>query len=154
MKGSFLPIFSKTLVRLLFFFYFIVLFYTVFVGGERQTQLPWMARINFVPIRSLIRFYQTNPHSSRFYFIFFGEIFGNVFLLFPFGFFIKWLYPHLRNQTVVVYGLLLSIGIELTQLLLQVGICDVDDVLLNTAGTWAGVCFCIKIISRAAAAKR
>lgn len=118
------------------------------MGEERQVRLSFIDRINLVPVISLVRFYQTNPHQSRFYFIFFGEIFGNIVLFAPFGFFVKWLYPWQSNLRIVVYGLLLSVGIEFTQLFLQIGICDVDDVILNTIGTAAGVFFCTKMISR------
>ena len=118
----------------------------VFIEGERHRILPWIDRINLIPAKSLIQFYQTNPHVGRFYFIFFAEIFGNLLLLFPFGFLTKCLYPQKRIQTVVLYGLLLSICIELTQLLLQIGICDIDDVILNTAGAAAGALLYEKIV--------
>ena len=131
--------FSKTVVRLASFFYSIAVIYIVFIGGDRHVLLPWTERIKLVPVRSLIRFYRTNPHQGRFYFILFLEIFGNILLFLPFGFILKYFYPYKGNLTIVVYGLLLSIGIEVTQLLLQIGICDIDDVILNTTGAAAGV---------------
>ncbi len=138
--------FSRSLIRVASFFYTIALFYIVFIGGERHVLLPWKDRINLVPIRSLIRFYQTNPHQGRFYLIFSAEIFGNILLFLPFGFILKCLYPYKRNLTIVVYGLLLSMGIEVTQLLLQIGICDVDDVILNTTGAVAGIFLYTKLM--------
>lgn len=137
--------FSKTVIRFLFLLYSIAVFYMVFIEGDRHVLLHWTDRINLVPVRSLIRFYQTSPHQSRFYFIFLSEILGNLLLLLPFGFILKCFYPCKHNFSIVVYGLLLSIGIEVTQLLLQIGVCDIDDLILNTTGAAAGVFFYTKM---------
>lgn len=138
--------YSKHITRVLFFFYFVALFYVVFIGGNRHLFVSLKDRINIVPLKSLIRFYHTNPHQGRFYFVFFTEIAGNVILFIPFGFLFKCIYPKTLSQTIVLYGLLLSVGIELTQLFLQIGICDIDDVILNTTGSAAGVFLCTKMI--------
>ncbi len=137
----------KNIIRFVSLIYLSVLFYIVFIQGERHQLLSWRKRINIMPIKSLIRFYQTNPHVSRFYFIFFAETFGNILLFFPFGFLFKCLYPQKRFQAIVLYGLMLSIGIEVTQLLFQIGICDIDDIILNVSGAAAGVFVYDRIIS-------
>ncbi len=130
---------SKNRVRWLALLYLLFLFYVVFFQGERHQSLPLSERINVMPIKNWIRFYQTNPHVPRFYFIFFSETMGNILLFMPFGFLFKLIYPLASTGAALLYGLLLSVGIELTQLFLRVGICDVNDVLLNVSGVAAGL---------------
>ena len=130
---------SKNRIRWLALLYLLFLFYVVFFQGERHQSLPMSERINIMPIKNWIQFYQTNPHVLRFYFIFFLETMGNVLLFMPFGFLFKLIYSCASTKVVVLYGLLLSVGIELTQLFLRVGICDVNDVLLNVCGVAAGL---------------
>ena len=61
----------------------------------------------------------------------------------PFGFFL----PIVRGKksgvlSILVQGLLFSLAIETVQLVTRLGSFDVDDILLNTAGTLAGyICF-------------
>lgn len=114
-------------------------FYIVFIHGERHRFVQRSDRINVVPAINLLRFYRTNPHQTNLYITLLSEVFGNILLFVPFGFLIKCIYPKKRSQTVILYGLLLSVGIELTQLFLQIGICDIDDVILNTSGVAVGV---------------
>lgn len=66
---------------------------------------------------------------------------GNFLLFVPIGFFLRFFIPR-KNFTVWLYGLALSITIELTQLLFHIGVCDIDDVILNVAGTYAGIGVC------------
>lgn len=47
-----------------------------------------------------------------------------------------------RWWTTTGFGLTVSMGIELTQLVTSSGICDVDDVIMNTLGTFLGYLVC------------
>ena len=86
------------------------------------------------------RFYeQGNQHFWDYYIGYWGNIFGNVILFLPFGFLIKILNPQKRALTLVLYGFLVSTCIEVLQLLLQIGVCDIDDVILNVTGAGLGI---------------
>jgi glycopeptide antibiotics resistance protein len=73
-----------------------------------------------------------------------AEIVGNLFLFVPWGF-LAWKFldgPDRRalrlHLEVVLFGLLLSAGIELAQLFLPTRAADIDDVIWNVLGTLAG----------------
>lgn len=64
---------------------------------------------------------------------------GNVIGFIPFGFILPALIRGLRKGFGVIFlGCFLSAGIECMQFILKVGSCDVDDVILNTAGVIIG----------------
>ncbi|TQK62789.1 glycopeptide antibiotics resistance protein [Brevibacillus sp. AG162] len=61
---------------------------------------------------------------------------GNVIAFMPLGFLLPLLFPKKAGSLfrVILLSLMLSLGLELTQLVMNVGTFDVDDLLLNTAG--------------------
>lgn len=61
---------------------------------------------------------------------------GNVIAFMPLGFLLPLLFPKKAGSLsrVILLSLMLSLGVELTQLVMNVGTFDVDDLLLNTAG--------------------
>lgn len=64
--------------------------------------------------------------------IVFRNLIGNILLFIPFGIFFRKLNQH------IYLGLLMIVSIELTQLLLRVGIFDVIDIILNFIGFLIG----------------
>lgn len=67
---------------------------------------------------------------------------GNVLGFVPFGFFVPILNKRLRKSIVItVLGFLMSLTVELIQLVTKVGCFDVDDLLLNTLGAFFGYLF-------------
>ena len=67
------------------------------------------------------------------------NLLGNLVLFFPMGCYLPILFPSLQRKETLVWQMLgLLLGIETLQLLLRVGTFDVDDILLNLAGTFAG----------------
>ena len=63
----------------------------------------------------------------------------------PFGFFLPVIWKRTEPwYTTTLLSFLLSLGIELTQLVSKVGSFDVDDLFLNTVGGLAGyLIFCL-----------
>ncbi|MFS0556651.1 VanZ family protein [Brevibacillus sp. 179-C9.3 HS] len=61
---------------------------------------------------------------------------GNVIAFMPLGFLLPLLFPKIAGSLfrVITLSLMLSLGVELTQLVMNVGTFDVDDLLLNTSG--------------------
>ena len=60
-----------------------------------------------------------------------NNIIQNILLFIPLGFLIG-------GKRGIIAGVLLSIGIELTQYIFRLGYCELDDVLNNTIGTAIG----------------
>lgn len=64
---------------------------------------------------------------------------GNILGFVPLGILVPTIWKSLRRAWIVVYlGFTISVMVESAQLLLCVGSCDVDDVILNTIGTAIG----------------
>lgn len=130
---------SRKNVWQLLVMYACALFYTVFLTPNRYRGRE--IEINLVPILTNIqRFYeQGNEYFWPYYIGYWGNIFGNIVLFAPFGFLVSLLYPEKPFRTIVLYGLLVSTGIETLQLILRIGVCDIDDVILNVTGVVTGI---------------
>ena len=64
---------------------------------------------------------------------------GNILGFVPFGFFLPLISKRFRYGFVVaLLGFLTSTLIEILQMLTKAGVCDIDDVILNTAGAVIG----------------
>jgi glycopeptide antibiotics resistance protein len=67
------------------------------------------------------------------------NLLGNLLGFAPIGFLLPLLIPLFRKGIyVLLAGFFLSLGFEMTQLILGLGIFDVDDLILNTAGCFMG----------------
>lgn len=62
----------------------------------------------------------------------------NIILFIPLGFLLPYLWPKLSGFKTVLTGLLVSVAIETTQYVLQLGCCDIDDIINNTLGSLLG----------------
>lgn len=62
----------------------------------------------------------------------------NIILFIPFGFLLPFLWPKLNIWKTTFIGILFSVCIESTQYIFQLGCCDIDDIINNTFGTFAG----------------
>ena len=69
---------------------------------------------------------------------FLRQFFGNIGWFFPLGFFLPFLLKRLRFFPVAAIGFALSLAIELIQYFTRLGVCELDDVILNTLGTVLG----------------
>jgi len=67
------------------------------------------------------------------------QVIGNLVMLLPLGIYIPLLFPKLTGFfKVFIICLLVSISIELMQLITSVRSTDIDDVILNTSGAIVG----------------
>lgn len=123
--------------------YSCLLFYAVFLTPNRYDG-GTSTHINIIPLlKTAKRFFERgDEHFWPYYIEYWGNIFGNILLFIPFGFLLKCLYPQQSSVRLCAYGCLLSICIELIQFSLQIGVCDIDDVILNVIGTAAGIYLC------------
>lgn len=106
------------------------------------------AKANTVPFRTINLYkkgLQRNNSTAEY------NIWGNLLGFIPLGVLLPLAIPWFRHGIkITAAGLLCSLGFETMQLLTGLGIWDVDDLLLNTAGTIAGylVCFIALFINR------
>ena len=76
----------------------------------------------------------------------FKQMLGNVLMFIPFGFLLSLLDK--RVWLVLLSGFLFSCLVEILQFVLQVGLCELDDVFHNTMGTVIGLLIGKRIIGK------
>ena len=115
--------------------------------GRAELQLEGHAHYNLIPFTEIKRFFIYREKVG--FAAAFLNLGGNVIGFIPFGILLPAAFPPLRRASVViVLGALFSGIIEFSQLMMHVGVCDVDDVILNAIG--AAVGYIIYKIARAA----
>lgn len=71
-----------------------------------------------------------------------SNLLGNTLGFIPLGLMLPLLFPALRSAVKTILCVcLVSIGFELVQLVTMLGVCDIDDVILNTLGGAIGYLF-------------
>lgn len=66
------------------------------------------------------------------------NIIGNIALLVPVGFLVPMIFPGVRWRTCLIPALASGLTIEILQTILNVGVFDIDDVILNGLGVMLG----------------
>lgn len=132
---------TSRLYWILLLLYLLLLLFIVFFTPNRYRDYMQQYHLHVIPLETTLDGLK-GPRGQHFwpYWIeYFGNLLGNVILFVPMGYLLKALRPGRPGWTIVVTGLCISLGIEVVQLLFKIGVCDVDDVLLNTLGTGCGV---------------
>ena len=132
----------------------LLIFYLFLVGLLSQAVIPKFdsnmnlivskKRYNFIPFRIVYDTVIEYKKGNIYYLII--SLIGNIVMFIPIGFFIKLLW-NCSDEKVVLYGFLISLFIEMTQIFVGREI-DVDDLILNTLGTIIGVLLYKKIINK------
>lgn len=125
--------------RICFFFYILLLIYFLFFAEwyGRDVQVHQEPQYNLIPFLEIRRFWIYREQIGiRNVFL---NLAGNVIGFIPFGFALPIIRrKHMKGITVVILSMLMSIQVEVMQLVGRVGSCDVDDVILNTFGAFLG----------------
>jgi glycopeptide antibiotics resistance protein len=126
---------------LLFYLYIILLSYFLFFSehyGRDYILNEYRYNLQFLKeIRRFITYREQLGFES-----FIVNILGNVFAFAPFGFMLPLLNKKYRKFFLISFlSILFSLSVEVAQMLLKVGIFDVDDILLNTIGGILGYLF-------------
>lgn len=87
-------------------------------------------QFNFIPFKTIFSFITQEGELSKI------NLLSNLFLLFPFGLLFPVLWPARKKKTVL-YGLLISVAIEILQIIPGRST-DIDDVIFNVLGCGAG----------------
>ena len=111
-------ILGRKLNMLILLLYFIFIFYMTFLYRKVGTHY-----LNLKPFWSYVQFFYNKELR--------WEILNNVFLFIPLGTILSQIIPKKR---VLVFIIVLSILIELLQLITGTGLCEIDDLISNTIG--------------------
>ena len=120
--------------------YFSVLFYLVFLARRRRLPVAETDRLNLVPFKKSIHLLSQhlafNYHNV---YNFYPDLAGNLLLFIPFPACMAFLIKTYDYKKLVLLAFIASISIECTQYILHIGVADIDDVILNTAGALIGI---------------
>lgn len=93
--------------------------------------------LNLVPFREIGRF--ITKRSEIGVWGAFSNLAGNILAFIPLGFLLPAAVMFMRKAyRTILAGLLISMAGEILQYVFAVGVCDIDDLILNTAGTAIG----------------
>ena len=94
----------------------------------------WHGRFSLVPFASIIQLVRDTPPSVAF-----ENIVGNMILFVPLGVLLPLLFTRLRSLPALLWrAAVISLAIEVTQMLTGARAVDIDDVILNTSGAALG----------------
>ncbi len=113
-----------------------IIYFLIFSDWYGRTGEMQEYRYNLVLFQEIKRFWEYRHQVG--FFAMFTNLFGNVIIFMPFGFFMPMAskYRSFLATTFSSFGL--SLCVETFQLVTKVGSFDVDDLLLNTIGGVAG----------------
>lgn len=112
-------------------YFIMVLYATVF---SRETFLSY--RFDPIPFTSYQRYYETDVLLFKWFEI--REILTNIIMFVPIGFSLGFVLKKPTCWKEMVIGFGLSMVIEVLQLLMQRGVCEVNDLIHNTVGCLIG----------------
>ena len=131
--------YCSILIQIAFGLYCAVMVWLLF--GQRVGADMTGADHNFVPFQTIIRFLDLAKHADSAYLVRFAciNLVGNVAMFIPLGAFLPCLWPGLRVfwRFLLAAGLLIA-AIEAVQLFAMLGVCDIDDWILNMVGVSLG----------------
>lgn len=117
-------VFYRELLALIFIIYVLCLFYVV-----TFQDVGWSSS-NFVPFKEMFRY----SFGSR---LFIKNVLGNIIMFVPYGFFVSYYLRLEKTRSAFLLVLLVSVSIEVTQLLIG-RVFDIDDIILNVIGGLIG----------------
>lgn len=127
----------RFLGKILFVLYIVfIIYFLIFSDWYGRTGEMEEYHYNLVLFKEIKRFWNYREQVGMF--AMFTNLFGNVIIFMPFGFFMPMASKYRSFFSTVFYSFGLSLCVETFQLITKVGSFDVDDLLLNTIGGLAG----------------
>lgn len=126
---------KKIIIVMFFIIYIIILLYLTLFKNYLGRALG-NYNINLIPFKNIITIFIDfiNGESSLRFFI--RNIFGNLIAFAPFAYFLKSLFKIDKTKTFTIIMILIVLFIEIMQYILQIGYCDIDDLILNVLGAY------------------
>ncbi|MDR1564311.1 MAG: VanZ family protein [Oscillospiraceae bacterium] len=107
-----------------------------FITGRK---LSGEIRFNIIPFETIKEYYLWFKYNERIEPV--VLFVGNILVLAPLGFYLSVLFPRLKRRYIILFPIILSGAIEISQLIFKNGHCDIDDFILNCTGFYIGVWF-------------
>lgn len=113
-------------------------YFLFFADSMGRTLAHRTYQYNFIPFKEIIRFWRYRellkaPAVCL-------NLLGNIVAFIPFGCLVPGLFQRCRRPLcAIACSFLFSFMVEMIQLIAKIGICDVDDMILNTVGGTIGV---------------
>ena len=127
----------RILGKILFVLYIgFIIYFLLFSDLYGRTGQMDTYRYNLELFKEIKRFWNYRVQVG--FFAMFTNLFGNVVIFVPFGFFMPMASKYRSFFSTLFYSFGLSLCVETFQLLTKVGSFDVDDLLLNTLGGVVG----------------
>ena len=127
---------SRILGKILFIVYIgFLLWFLIFSDWYGRSGVMEEYHYNLTPFKEIKRFWEYREQLGLASTL---NLLGNVFIFVPFGFFEPMASRQRSFFGTVMDGFLLSLLVEVFQLITKVGRLDVDDLILNTLGVVAG----------------
>ena len=139
----------RGLGKVLFIVYILfLLYFLVFSDWYGRSGVMDNYHYNLAPFKEIKRFWEYREQLGLWAVV---NLAGNVLIFVPFGFFKPMASRNRRFWETIMDGFLLSLLVEVFQLLSKVGRFDVDDLILNTFGVMIGyLTFLISNVARRA----
>lgn len=123
----------RVLGKILFILYILfIIYFLLFSDWYGRTGEMQEYRYNLVLFNEIKRFWEYREQLGVY--AMFTNLFGNVLIFVPFGFFMPMASRYRSFFSTLFYSFGLSLCVETFQLVTKVGSFDVDDLLLNTIG--------------------
>ncbi|TPG62844.1 VanZ family protein [Hymenobacter nivis] len=127
----------KPLTWLALALYIGLVVYVVFFARRRQN-IVWSPHlVNLVPLANTIRAYRDVAYIGQWNY--WSNIFGNIALFVPLGPLVAAATGFRRWRWLLAIGVGASVLIECAQYVLEIGVPDIDDVILNSTGALVGI---------------
>jgi glycopeptide antibiotics resistance protein len=116
------------------FIYFVTVFPFPFFNPYQFVGTGIDRSHNVIPFKSIV-----DSLNHFYYMVPIRNIGGNILLFVPFGFALLLRFSNMKIWKVIMIGFLVSLAMELCQLMMGYRSFDVDDLILNTIGTITGM---------------
>ena len=122
--------------KILFVLYSALMLWLLFDRAGYDSAIPYWDQLkyNLVPLHTIRLFWRIWPSAAAII-----NLGGNVIMFIPLGFLLPRAFPRLNKFfRCFFFTALIIILVELTQLFTLLGSCDIDDLILNMAGSTLG----------------
>lgn len=126
------------MVKVCSIIYFALLCYVTFFSKRRDGLHDYRSRVNFC-LTANFRFYADSDFKGRYFLL--SEVIGNllIFIPFPIAVYYLSLNKKLSNIQLILIILSATIAIESIQYIFNIGVFDINDIVLNLAGGATGM---------------
>ncbi len=133
---------NKLLCIFVFILYVSFLIGILFFGGRHTSEVTLSdyihTSVNLTPFKTILNYYNGFILHKSYSQIAFTNLIANLLIFFPMGFFVPVFIKKINFFQYTTLMFIILLFVELTQLILRLGIFDIDDIILNLSGAILG----------------